>query len=263
MLPANKTLYKTRIESQLKTAKDIIEFKHVARLCLEELGFSGFTLADLYSDGTLKVKLTTLPQKLLDQYMRDQLANNDAWAECCFSQHRFIYRFEVYSYALSSPYETEKFKKNETIHAMLKTFGIYDSLTMTFNPKYIAGVLNRVTVLEIYCYGLNTVDFKEKVTEENYYLILLTAAIYKLGYSRFVDNADDNPPAFKDLITKRELEVLRLYPKCEFSTQKVAVALNRSKFTIQKHTENIRNKLNVKNTYEAVILGAKQGLIQL
>lgn len=65
---------------------------------------------------------------------------------------------------------------------------------------------------------------------------------------------------FRDLLTKREIEILKLIEKGEMS-QDIADILSISKYTVSRHRQNILIKLRVKNSFEACRIAKLMDLI--
>jgi two-component system NarL family response regulator len=64
------------------------------------------------------------------------------------------------------------------------------------------------------------------------------------------------------LLSERELEVLRLIAR-GLSNQDIGAALNIGESTVKSHVTHILNKLGVSDRTQAVIVGAKRGLVSL
>ncbi len=263
MSEANQFVYKTRVESRLKAAQDVEEFKNVGERFIRDLGFSHFTFADLLGDNCFEITLSTLMSDVFDKYQDLNLGQYDFMTECCVSNSGLFFQSSIYEHVFASPYESVRIIKNKQIHKLLSSHDIHDSLAVALHSS---NGHKDVTGMEVYCRGLSSDAFRSRVHEKSTELKLLAKLFYKFGFQRFSKKArcrNKNPFDFGSVITKKELEILQHYPKCDYSAEKVAEKLCRSKYTIHKHTENIRKKLEVHSTYEAVIMGAKAGMIQL
>ena len=78
--------------------------------------------------------------------------------------------------------------------------------------------------------------------------------------TRFVSKGDDEPQKPGDLLTEREVEVLKALSK-GYSNQQIAEELYISQRTVQNHLHNIYNKLGINGRTEAVIYAIQEGII--
>ena len=88
----------------------------------------------------------------------------------------------------------------------------------------------------------------------------VSSSIAKLLADRYVRSLDDNESPSLEIITKRELQVLKLIAQ-GFANKKIASKLNLSIRTIEAHRLNLSNKLSIKNTAGLVKFAMSKGLV--
>lgn len=99
---------------------------------------------------------------------------------------------------------------------------------------------------------------KKLLENKNYYSDkVLTKITTKVALDRRVEEGRVD---YKPVLTKRELEVVRLVAK-EYSNQEIADLLNVSNRTIDTHKRNLLKKLKVKNVVGLVKYAIKHNLI--
>lgn len=93
-----------------------------------------------------------------------------------------------------------------------------------------------------------------------YYGKLLDQYLDKVKEMPDLTNFDEPPTTAQNHLSERELEILRLLGQGR-TEDEIAAGLVVSINTIKAHTKNIRGKLGVKTTLDAVRLGRLRGLI--
>lgn len=78
--------------------------------------------------------------------------------------------------------------------------------------------------------------------------------------TRFVSSGEPEKQKPGDLLTEREIEVLKALSK-GYSNQQIAEELYISQRTVQNHLHNIYNKLGINGRTEAVIYAIQEGII--
>ena len=69
-------------------------------------------------------------------------------------------------------------------------------------------------------------------------------------------------PAEKPVLSRRELEVLRLMA-LGWETQRIAVELGISRHTVRNHIRNLRQRLNASTKLDAVVKGLRLGILRM
>jgi len=90
----------------------------------------------------------------------------------------------------------------------------------------------------------------------------LHPVIARKALDHFVRNVEKSGNARIELLTDREIEILRLAARGQ-SNKQISDELRLSRRTIQAHLGNIFNKLQVGSRTEAVISGLKKGILTL
>jgi DNA-binding NarL/FixJ family response regulator len=78
--------------------------------------------------------------------------------------------------------------------------------------------------------------------------------------TRFMGKKDSDKQNASELLTDRELEVLKALAK-GYSNQKIAEELYISQRTVQNHLHNVYNKLGINGRTEAVLYAIQEGII--
>ncbi len=93
-----------------------------------------------------------------------------------------------------------------------------------------------------------------------YYGDLLSQYLEKVNEMPSVTNIKDPIEPAQPSLSIRELEILRLFGEGK-QEEEIVAELHVSSNTVKAHTKNIRSKMNVKTTVEAVRLGRLRGLL--
>jgi DNA-binding NarL/FixJ family response regulator len=93
---------------------------------------------------------------------------------------------------------------------------------------------------------------------------LLAPSVTRRLLDRFVDtlpNGDQGPPPGLELLTERELEVLKLLAQ-GLSNAELAERLFLSETTVKSHISSVLRKLNLRDRVQAVVLAYEAGLVR-
>jgi NarL family two-component system response regulator LiaR len=102
----------------------------------------------------------------------------------------------------------------------------------------------------------------EAVRAANKGELVLSPAVARKARNYFFNTANKAQEPRTQILTDREIEVLRLVAKGR-SNRQIATQLVLSKRTVQSHLRNIFNKLEVDSRTEAVVNGLKKGYLVL
>lgn len=248
--------YEVNVKILTKTP-DKKKLENVILKIIAELGFSAFDFSVVKKLPTVKLRrmLGSSFESKFDQYYNTKyLSGHNLIIEYVLCNSEPVFHSKLYAAISNFPYEIRIRANTQQFQSELKAAGYSDAVIVPIHNQDDQAALFLVLKM-----GTHPVDFQHNSDHVLEKLSILGRVIYenKLLSQGIHKNSK------KNTLTHQEIRVLQAFEKFGLLPGVVARKLNISERTIDKHTEHIRQKLDLHTTLDAVLYALKSEVIQL
>lgn len=218
---------------------------------LEGLGFDGFDIIKC-NNTEIEPLLTTIPEEVFIRYETEGLDQNDIITDYINNNGKPIFQSDAFRLLAELPFDIGAKKQASQVERLLGSVGINNTYSI---PSTIKDS-NKKMVLSVYSTGSSSEALVEKVKQVESELSLLTTTISR--FQETLPSSFFSPYDKKEVLTSRQIEVLRVLAKHSTSQKDAARFLGISTSTIEKHCSAAVAALNAVSVNNAIYIASTQ-----
>jgi hypothetical protein len=241
--------------SQLSQCTTISQFKEQVFNIIKELEFTDFSFTVVGAPSPKS--LTTLPDMIAEQYIKQRLYECDILMEHAEHSSRPLFQSTLEDYIAQCPFSSDRLTRNIHLFKTLASLGYHDRYCVSQALRSHS----HKALFSLYAKNCSRSEFFAKVEQYKPVLPFLIEAVTYFAFTLFPEQFLNKTPGDQQMITPKPLRLLRTIAQDGLMLKEAANKLCISLDTANKHVATAKQALGATTLANAVYLAMINGFL--